>query len=378
MTAITSLDAKTDLAAVVIGGAINESVMQKIWDVSRVPLPFTDRVGTGSCSAAQQDWVRDRLAAGADNAFVETAETPITGASAVTVVQDASVQPLNRYRNHVQVSARVAVVTELSNLVSSVGGSGGIAYQIMKAQRQLKQDIEYMITARTQASLAGNGTTIAPRCNSLNAIADLNIVGTLDTFRSIASAGASTDGGWDGASVFAAPNMVATPTPTALAESDIRDAVQDLYMMGSSDPDKALVLMTSPPLKRIISEYYYTSTAKAAPFIKTSGEGANQRAVGSVEFIVTDYATLELVPNRFMGEEQATSNGASLANNHQLHIFDPDMFEIVYARGVVTQELAKVGLAERRLVNAYWSTRFHPEAYSLICDISVLLAMTAT
>lgn len=37
-----------DLKGVQAGGLIREDVMNKIWDISRIPLPFTDMVGTGS------------------------------------------------------------------------------------------------------------------------------------------------------------------------------------------------------------------------------------------------------------------------------------------------------------------------------------------
>ena len=37
-----------DLKGVAFGGLIREDVMNKIWDISRIPLPFTDMIGTGS------------------------------------------------------------------------------------------------------------------------------------------------------------------------------------------------------------------------------------------------------------------------------------------------------------------------------------------
>ena len=34
-----------DLKSIAKGGVINEDVMQKIFDISKIPLPFTDLVG---------------------------------------------------------------------------------------------------------------------------------------------------------------------------------------------------------------------------------------------------------------------------------------------------------------------------------------------
>jgi hypothetical protein len=39
-----------DLKAASGGGLIREDVMNKIFDISRIPLPFTDLVGTGSAT----------------------------------------------------------------------------------------------------------------------------------------------------------------------------------------------------------------------------------------------------------------------------------------------------------------------------------------
>ena len=35
------------LAATNFGGLINEDVMQQIWDISNIPLPLQDLIGTG-------------------------------------------------------------------------------------------------------------------------------------------------------------------------------------------------------------------------------------------------------------------------------------------------------------------------------------------
>ena len=35
-------------SSVLAGGVVREDVMAKIWDISNIPLPFTDLIGTGS------------------------------------------------------------------------------------------------------------------------------------------------------------------------------------------------------------------------------------------------------------------------------------------------------------------------------------------
>ena len=54
-----------DLKSIALGGVINEDVMQKIFDISKIPLPFTDLVGstTHKNERFHFDWVVDELRA---------------------------------------------------------------------------------------------------------------------------------------------------------------------------------------------------------------------------------------------------------------------------------------------------------------------------
>ena len=52
-----------DLKSIAKGGVINEDVMQKIFDISKIPLPFTDLVGSSTHKNERFDWVVDELRA---------------------------------------------------------------------------------------------------------------------------------------------------------------------------------------------------------------------------------------------------------------------------------------------------------------------------
>ncbi len=360
--------ASTGLAAVATGGAINEDLMSKIWDISRIPLPFLDKCGRGKVSAQQFDWVRDRLVAAADNAWVERA-TYASSASGVTDFASSATAPLNRFRNHVQISVKAVAMSEMADDVSSVGGSGGLAYNVMVAQQELMRDIEFSIVGRLGASVAGTAST-APRAASYIAIPDVTASGVVanDTFGQAGSG--ITQGGWEtSGNTWAIPT--GTATAAALSEDDIRDLVTNLHKNGACDHDKSLVAMASPDLKRTISEYMFTSTARIGSLVKETGDD-NGRAVGSIEYFQTDFGLLQLVPNRFMSTVSLTNAFSCL------WVFDPAQFELVYLRGPTTTELAKQGLVNVRMVNAYWSTRFHPEACGGILGIDATAAMTAT
>ena len=48
-----------DLKAVAAGGLVREDVMDKIWDISSIPLPFMDNVREDSHDNSYCEWTQD-------------------------------------------------------------------------------------------------------------------------------------------------------------------------------------------------------------------------------------------------------------------------------------------------------------------------------
>jgi hypothetical protein len=367
MAALSALDAQTDLAGVATGGAINEDLQQKIWDLSAIPLEGLDRIGRGRVTAPSFSWIRDRLAAAADNAVVENAGYG-TSASATEFVNTATA-PLNRFINHVQISTKAIATSRMAQAVNSVGNQGSLAEQLVIANRELMRDIEFSIFSRLGASVAGVAASTAARAASYISWLDVtasNVV-LFDTFSQAGSG--VTQGGWE-----TSGNTWAIPTGTCttggLTETLVRTAILNLFKNGACDTNKSLVAMTTAELKQNISTYMYSSTAKIGSFIKESGD-TSSRAVGNVEYWQTDYCLLELVANRLM-------TTLTLSNAFTpLWIFDPAQIELVYLIGPNTTAPAPDGLVDVRWTSAYWSTRFHPEATAGIVGINSATAMAA-
>lgn len=363
MAVIASLDA-ADLRAVATGGMINEDIMQRIWDVSRIPLPFTDRVGSGRVSSNQYDWVVDKLATpDTGNAWEEDANFSTTTATSPTDYADSATAPTVRYRNYVQVSVKAVSVSEMGNAVSSVGGSGGLAYQLMKAQQQLRRDVE-AIACWNQTSTIGSSGVAPKTATYVSGCQDLtsptrNLVDAASTFTAYNT----------GTGVFTALGVAGTAR--AVTETMLRDMAQALYVGGCGGPGQRLTLMTSPEMKRIISTYMYTSSARIASLVKDVQSANMAEAQGAVDVFITDFGTLELVPSRFV-----TGLSGSGATRHYAMLFDPSYFELVYLRGYTTTENAKIGLVDRRTCNVYWGTRFNPECMGVIADLDPTAAMT--
>ena len=368
MGALAAQDAWTDLRGVATGGAINEDVLQKLWDLSPTEVPLLERIGRGRTSSVITEWMRDRLAAPAVNAWAENAAY----AQATTAPTDfaaTNAAPTNRFRNYVQSSLKAISLSDISQIVDSVGGSGRFAKHVMDAQKELMRDIEYQLAGTNTATVLGVAATTAGRAGSIAAIIDVAASGPVanDTF---AQAGSGiTQGGWEtSGNTWAA--LTGTATAAALTEADIRGVVKNLYKNGATNRDKALVAMTSPDLKEVISQYMYTSTARVASIVKESAD-MTSRAVSNVEYWATDFGLLELVPNVHVSTITLT-NAFSF-----LWILDPMQMELVYLQGPTVSNGAKDGLVDVKWLTAHWTARWQPEAIGGVVGIDATAAMTA-
>src|SRR5512139_857087 len=153
-----------DLAAVARGGVLREDVLSKIWDISKIPLPFTDVIGTASHKNAYTSWVQDALQAqNLNNAAVDGQD--------IASYQNIPASP--RVGNQSQISTKSVAVSERAQSEDAIGGNA-LAYQIMMRQQELKRDMEgIMLTG--QASVADNGDTVAGKSGGLASWIETNV-----------------------------------------------------------------------------------------------------------------------------------------------------------------------------------------------------------
>ena len=368
MAVVGSLDT-AEIRALTSGGNIREDLMAKVWDVSKVPLPFQDRIGTGSCTSNIHEWTIDKLGVAAANAWVENSSIPNTGtASAPTDIGNAATQAnVIRARNHCQISAKAISVSNRSQMVQTSGNTAGLAYQLMQRQRELKQDMEFILLSNT-ASLAGNATTTAPLLGGYMSWVEDKTAPVQNLFVS-AAATPSADGGYDESTLLTVA-AASTATPAAISETDLRDVIEAIYNGGA----EASTAMMRPALKRIISQYMYTSSARIAQLTSEVGQGKTGQDVarGAVSVFISDYGVIELVPNRFMPFQASTTHDV-------VAVFDPAYLSVDYLAQIQVREPAIEGLQERRSMFADYTLRVSSDqAIGLIADIAPAGAMTAT
>ena len=334
-----------DLAAVAKGGVINESLMAKIWDISKIPLPFTDLIGTGSHDNEYTTWIQDKLQAqNLSNAVVD-------GQDLTTFT---NIPPGPRVGNHSQISVKEVAVSQRAQRSNTVGGNE-LSYQLMQRRAELGRDIEgIMLTG--QASVADNGDTVAGKSGGLASWLTSNV--------SVGATGAA--GGYNtGTGLTVAP----TPgTKRAGSEATLRDLLQSVWEKGGNPT----VLMSVPAVIRHLSAYMFTSTAQVATLMSDTGQAKTaSTAKGSVNVFVTDFGiTVEMVANRL---QPVVSAGVA-----ELFILDPSLLELSYLEAPNVKDLAKTGLADKRMMNADWTLKVLQESgLGGYFDIDTALAFTA-
>lgn len=334
----------TTLKAVGRGGLVPEDVMAKIWDISKIPLPFTDAVGEGTHANEYCEWTTDKLAApNTGNAVLDGADAGSDNNALGT-----------RVGNHSQISTKVVSASSRARDGGTINIGEAYAYQVMMRQQELKRDVE-AIALFNQASVADNGT-LPGKSAGLDA--------WLTTSASNGATGAN--GGFQTGSGLV---TVATPgTKRALSETNIRDIAQSVWEQGGNPT----LLMGRPPVIRKLSAYMFTASAQVATLMSDIAEKKSAAiATGSVNVFITDFGVvLEMVANRLQPVE-ATATSA-------LFVIDPSKAQLSFLSSYKTIELAKTGLSQKGEMYVDHSLKVMNEAaHGVIRAIDEALAVVA-
>ena len=349
MAVTTTALASSDLKGVAVNGLIREDVMNKIWDISKIPLPFTDMVGSGSADNEYKEWTTDELASpDLTNAVGDGADA--TGNNTSTGA---------RVGNHHQVSDKVVSVTYRADASNTIGRAKELAYQLTRRQQELRRDVEAIALSNQASVKDANATAVVGKVGGLPSWIKTNY-----------DDGSGTVGGYStstGLTVARIPG-----TGRALSEATVRDVVEDVYNEGG-DVTK---MMSIPSVIRKFSEYLFTSSARVASLMSDQGKSKEAAtALGSVNVFVTDFGTLTMIPNRLQQKYKDVSTTLDVAD---IFLLDPEYLSLCYLQGYRTDELAKLGQKERRQMLVDWSLVVNTEkAHGMISDINPALAATS-
>lgn len=341
-----------NLKSALVNGLINEDVMAKIWDISKIPLPFTDMIGTDSHGNEYYEWTQDSLA------------TPITDNKTVdgADVTQNDTNTGTRVGNHSQTAVKNVQVSTRAIESDTIGRANELSYQVMMRQQELKRDCEAQMLSN-KPSVAGTDT-VAGQSGGLDAWLETNVGEPASGY---------SDGGYNTSTGVV--DAATHGTKEALTEKKVRDVAESIYNEGGNPT----VFMAVPKVIRAFSEYLFTSSARIATLTAETNQNGPATGVGSINIFITDFGvTLDLIPNRL---QRNTSDGGSPVADAQSTAFliDPMHVRQSFLHAPRVEPLAKTGLSEKRLMSVDYTLVVTTEkAHGKIPAIDNTLAVTAS
>jgi len=276
-----------------------EDLSDVIYNISPVETPFMSNASKMSASATYTEWQTDSLATAGTNAAIQGGDATNT-----------TVSPTVRLGNHTQILERTFGISGTQNAVSKAGRKDELAYQMAKAAKEVKRDLEYALV-RNQGNTAGASATAATMAS---------VEGWLFTNRTdLGTGGTPTTPGFISGRVAAPTDNSTTGT---LTETAVKAVIQSCWTSGG-DPK---VIMVAGSLKPTVSAF--TGIATLYKDIKGNSQAT---IIGGADLYVSDFGD----PNRFMRTNVAL-------------ILDMEYFGVAYLRPFMQSPLAKTGDAERR------------------------------
>jgi len=336
----------TDLAAQPYGGVVNEDVLQRIFDISYVPLPFTEMLQKQTSGNQYKEWPTFDLGDPVtDNKVVDGAD----------IDQDDTELGV-RMGNYHQTSVKGVKVSTRANASDSIGTQGSLAWQIATQQKKLRRDVEAQMLTN-QPSIKGDGAAVAGQSAGLGAYLETNVIG---------GAGFVAGGFNTATGLIEAPTQ---GTPEALSEASLRDALQSVYEEGGLSK----YAMGTPSVIRSISAYMFSNNAAVAQprTMNNDTSSSGMTMQGSTNVFITDFdQVVKFVANRL----QPTLT----ANSSTLYLCDPEYTAQSFLTGYRVEPLAKTGLAEKRLMSVdYTLCVFTEKSQGMITDINQTIPMIA-
>jgi hypothetical protein len=307
----TSYDAK----------GIREELSNVISNISPEETPFQSNVGSESVSNTFFEWQTDSLASTSTTAVINGDDVSSFDATSAT----------SRLGNYTHIRRRTYVIADNLSAVDKAGRADEVAYQVAKRGKELKRDIEAVLLDNN-ARVAGN-TSTAPETAGLGAwIATNDSVGTSGA----APTGDGTDARTDG-------------TQRAFTEAMLKDVMQQTWTSGGNPS----VLMVGAFNKQAVSAF-----AGIAAQRYQAPSDSPTTIIGAADVYMSDFGTLQVVPNRFQRARDAW-------------VLDPEYASVCYLRPIQQVELAKTGDAEKgMLIGEFGLKVMNEAAHGIVADLT--------
>jgi hypothetical protein len=289
---------------------IREDLINAIYNVDPFKTPFLNMCKKTEAKQTNHEWNTDKLdAQNLNNAAVEgddpTAQT---------------LTPSARIGNNTQIVTKVVQISGTSQAVVAAGGSNKMGYQLLKKSKEMKRDIEGILTYNN-AKNAGS-STVARTLAGMPCFLQQNVVFQTGGAPSGANPGLASNGWTDGSQTRTYNSVTA-----AVTEAQVKSVVQKIFTSSGDCPEYALV---SPANKQNISAF--TGPSGGTRF--TQVEDKTLRVV--VDIYETDFGDVKMVPDIF------------LAHSGDIFFINPNYVRVAYLRPFQTIPLAKTGDSDKK------------------------------
>jgi len=293
-----------------------EDLTDVIYDISPTDTPIMSSIGKTKATSVTHEWQTDSLAA------ATTANALVEGASA----SEGTITPTTRLANLTQIVGKTVMVSGTLLASDLAGRKSEMAYQLAKASAEIKRDIETIITAN-QGQAAGSSGSSARKMGSL-----------LSYIKTNTSKNGTSLTGVD-------PTTLGVSTRTdgstrAFTETILKDVIAKVFASGGTPS----ALFVSPAQKQVVSAF--TGLAAQRYQVPTSGQAT---ILAGADLYQSDFGVLQIVPNRFMRTRDAL-------------VLDPEYAALAYLRPFQTNDIAKVGDADKKQILAELTLEVRNEA----------------
>jgi hypothetical protein len=284
---------------------IREDLINAIYNVDPFKTPFLNMCKKAKAEQTNHEWNTDALdAQNLNNAAVE-GDNPTN-----TVVT-----PSVRLGNQCQISTKTIQISGTSQAVTAAGGSNKMGYQLLKKSKELKRDMEGILTNNI-AKVAGSAA-VARKSAGLPSWLKTNTV-----FQTGGAPSGANPATADGAAVRTDNSVLA-----AISETQCKTLFQSIYANSGDSPEYGLV---SAKNKQNISAFAGPGTR----FIEV--EDAVMKT--KIDVYQSDFGEVKLIPDVF------------LARSKDTFFLTPQYVRVAYLRPFQTIPLAKTGDSDQKML----------------------------
>jgi|TARA_R100000789_G_scaffold93352_1_gene92487 hypothetical protein len=290
-----------------------EDLSNVIYNISPTETPFMSAIAKAKATFTNHEWQKDSLtAASGSNAAIEGNEVTFAAPTSST-----------KLGNYTQIAVKSVIVSGTLEATNRAGRNNELAYQISKASKELKRDMETSLCANN-AKVAGNDSTARELGGVESWIASNDVMSAAGNPAS--PTGDGSDARTDG-------------TQRAFTEAQLKAALKLVWDSGG-DPT---MLQCGSFNKQKLSGFTGGSTR--------FDPAENKRLVAAVDVYESDFGALTVAPNRF-------------SPSRSVHIITPDMWAIAFLRDFQLDDLAKTGDAQKQFLVAEYTLESRNEAAS--------------